>query len=254
MIGMHFSELIREDYRDDIISFYANNLKKDKISMYVEFPIVRKDGNVKWVGQKVSVVYSQKRPDRIEQLLSLVRDIDHIKKYEEEILEVNKEFSILRKINKEVLQYETEEQIIQTTLSYIAELIPASYFTVSFFDSLSDDISSYQYDPKNRSLTTKNEMDSEDSLEYMNLKPFISVYEPDLGSKEKKNKLEDTKYINGIRSSFIIPLSVGKHLFGVLIVNSEKINFLDERGQRIIEDAVTSFTLALYNIRFGHRN
>ncbi len=56
LIGKHYRELIRNDYRDDAERFYGIQFVKKIPNTYYEFPAVTKDGKEMWIGQNVQLL------------------------------------------------------------------------------------------------------------------------------------------------------------------------------------------------------
>src|SRR5947208_1523316 len=55
-VGLHFTELIRDDYREKMLAFYTQQIQ-DKVPItYFEFPAIAKDGTEVWIGQNVQLV------------------------------------------------------------------------------------------------------------------------------------------------------------------------------------------------------
>jgi PAS domain S-box-containing protein len=78
----YFSELILEQYRDNITRFYKEEYRFLDESQELEFPIQKKSGEVVWISQKVSV----KKDDKgdIISYLGIARDITMMVDFREE--------------------------------------------------------------------------------------------------------------------------------------------------------------------------
>jgi PAS domain S-box-containing protein len=57
LLGMRFTELVREDHRPAVLAFYAGQLEAAVASTYLEFPAVTADGREVWIGQNVQLLY-----------------------------------------------------------------------------------------------------------------------------------------------------------------------------------------------------
>jgi PAS domain S-box-containing protein len=55
LLGMHFSQLLRKDYKDFAINFYMQQLVKKSPSTYLELPFVKKNGRQIWLGHNVCI-------------------------------------------------------------------------------------------------------------------------------------------------------------------------------------------------------
>lgn len=92
---MHFSELIRSDYKTKAVRYYLNQVKNRVSSTYFEFPIITKGGKELWIGQ--SVQFSLKTIDDFE-LTALAIDITVRRKSEEALKESNQKLTLLQNL------------------------------------------------------------------------------------------------------------------------------------------------------------
>ncbi len=83
LIGMRFTELIPRNWRDHVEAFYLEQFQDQLEETSLEFPIITKSGEEKWVEQKVILVTTD---DVVTGFQSIVRDITARKKAEEELL------------------------------------------------------------------------------------------------------------------------------------------------------------------------
>jgi PAS domain S-box-containing protein len=82
LIKLNFKELIREDYRDRVASFYKFQYESKTPSTYTEFPIVSKSGKIIWLGQNVDMKFE----DGSIEISTIARDITEKKIFEKELL------------------------------------------------------------------------------------------------------------------------------------------------------------------------
>lgn len=92
---MHFSELIRPDYKIKAVKFYLDQVKNRVASTYFEFPIITKSGKELWIGQ--SVQFSLRTIDDFE-LTALAIDITVRKKSEAALKESNQKLTLLQNL------------------------------------------------------------------------------------------------------------------------------------------------------------
>ncbi|MCC6370649.1 MAG: PAS domain S-box protein [Bacteroidia bacterium] len=97
--GKHFSTIMHEDYKKKITVFYLRQFKQRIESTYQEFKVISKDGETRWVGQSVKLVYEKNNPEKIKGFQAVVRDIN--KQKETEIALVNSENN-LRQLNENI--------------------------------------------------------------------------------------------------------------------------------------------------------
>lgn len=110
MIGLHFLSLIRVDYQQKIFDAFQKQFKERASSTYTEFPVIKKDRSVIWVGQNVQLDYVG---DWIIGFSAIARDITARKKSEEELNIVNSRFeSIFNNLNLGLLLEDADRKII----------------------------------------------------------------------------------------------------------------------------------------------
>ncbi len=85
LIGRHFTTTIAPDWIDEVRTFYARQFRKKTLSTYLEFPIITVEGEKRWLGQTVRIIYDAFRPTLIAGFQAIARDITDKKLYEEEL-------------------------------------------------------------------------------------------------------------------------------------------------------------------------
>lgn len=72
LLGLYFTDLIREDYRERVYNFYLDQFERKLPSTYFEFPVVSKSGKDCWVGQSVEALTTD---DEIVEFLAVSNDV-----------------------------------------------------------------------------------------------------------------------------------------------------------------------------------
>lgn len=85
LLGKHFTDAIAIDWKEEVRNFYARQFRKKTISTYMEFPIVTRTGEQRWLGQTVRIMFDEFRPTLIRGFQAIARDITDKKMYEEEL-------------------------------------------------------------------------------------------------------------------------------------------------------------------------
>jgi PAS domain S-box-containing protein len=86
LIGKHFTYLVHTDAMERVQQFYYHQFKNRIPETRYEFPVVTKQGVIKWVEQNVVLI---SKGDMVEGFQCVVRDITQRKKAEEEIRRTN---------------------------------------------------------------------------------------------------------------------------------------------------------------------
>ena len=82
MIGRHYLDFVRPDFREGLNEFYKNQLLSQTINTYQEFPFITRDGQEIWFGQNVQILVEG---GRIRGFQGISRDITERKRMEEEL-------------------------------------------------------------------------------------------------------------------------------------------------------------------------
>ena len=59
LFGKHFHSIVRKDYHERLDKFYEKQILERTPTTYHEFPIVARDGEKKWLGQQVQLIFEQ---------------------------------------------------------------------------------------------------------------------------------------------------------------------------------------------------
>ncbi len=117
LIGMNYAVIIREDYQERMVDFYANQRDTSLKTSYTEFPVVKKDGSVFWVGQNVQPIFVD---GNIVGFNAIARDITE-KIIAQKQLEQNEEKyrSIIQNMNLGLLVVDNREVVVDVNPSFL---------------------------------------------------------------------------------------------------------------------------------------
>ncbi len=85
LIGMNFMALIHDDWKKETAIFYKKQFSRRVSSTYYEFPIIKKGGDLVWIGQTVRIQFDETRQNFIKGFQAIARDITEKKQYEDEL-------------------------------------------------------------------------------------------------------------------------------------------------------------------------
>ncbi|UCH63934.1 MAG: PAS domain-containing sensor histidine kinase [Fidelibacterota bacterium] len=89
LIGMSFTQLIRPDWLDRVQGFYREQRDKSVPETSLEFPIITKQGETRWVEQTVNAVIEE---GQLASLQATVRDVTERKQAEEALRESREKY------------------------------------------------------------------------------------------------------------------------------------------------------------------
>ncbi len=116
LLNMHFLQLIRDDYKNQALEFYLNQIENKTPSTYFEFPLITKNGKEIWMGQSVQY---PKTEDTSIQLTALALDIDK-RKHAELNLKIQEEKyrNIIANMNLGLLEVGLDDTIQYANQSF----------------------------------------------------------------------------------------------------------------------------------------
>ena len=114
ILGRHFTFLIRPDWKGHVVRFYREQMESGERSTTLQFPIVTKQGGVRWVEQLLTRIGSKSTPAGVQ---AIIYDITERKEAEEALRRAHDELEDrVRERTKEIreansqLKYELDER------------------------------------------------------------------------------------------------------------------------------------------------
>ncbi len=108
LLTMHFSDLVQEEHRENVVEFYLKQFTEKKSTTYLEFPIKTKQGNIIWIGQSVQLT----NVDHNIEFIALAIDITERINYEKTILLQKEKYqNIIANMNLGLLEVDKQEII-----------------------------------------------------------------------------------------------------------------------------------------------
>ncbi len=89
LLNINYVDLILPEYKDQLQSFYRNQLANKTLSSYIEYPFYTKKGEVRWYGQNATLLIENKLPKGFH---CISRDISERKNMEVALLESEKRY------------------------------------------------------------------------------------------------------------------------------------------------------------------
>ena len=118
IVGMHYSDLVRLDYQESTVAFYKKIFKDKEMDSYCEFPILTKDGEEIWIGQRVQLL---KKGRYVVGFQATSRNITERVKFEKELIKAKEEAESMAQIKSQFLANMSHE--IRTPLNGIVGIV-----------------------------------------------------------------------------------------------------------------------------------
>lgn len=83
LAGINYLSLVHEDHKEQVKRFYTRQFSERIPSRYLEFPALKKDGTVFWIGQNTQLIFTG---DRVVGFQAVARDITQRVKAEQEVI------------------------------------------------------------------------------------------------------------------------------------------------------------------------
>lgn len=225
VIGRHFSDFIREDYREKVQSFYSLHAQND-ITPSVEFPIINASGKEIWISQNATV--SRGVDYKVIGFSAIARDITVLKTIEKEQNERHSKIetfntTINTLVTKPFLDGEMFEDRIQSIIKTVAEgtkIDRISYWKYTV-DSLQC-ISLYELD-KDFFSTDHSIFKTQTPIYFQALESDNIIVASDVyNNKETEEFLADYFPENGIQSMLDVPVMINGKLHSILCMETTK--------------------------------
>lgn len=110
LIGMKYLNLVREDWVEKVRDFYLEQFADSKTSTYLEFPILLKNGNETWLGQRVQLLETE---NGISGMMAVARDITEQYKSQLALRQSEDKYrSIIQNLQYGLMEVDLDERIV----------------------------------------------------------------------------------------------------------------------------------------------
>jgi len=110
IVGLHFTELVLPEYRENLVMFYRGMLQQKQESTYNEFPVKAKNGTTVWIGQTVRLIEVD---NQITEMVAVARDVTDRKNAEDSLRTTQTRLStLITNLQKGVLVEDENRRII----------------------------------------------------------------------------------------------------------------------------------------------
>lgn len=83
LINVNSMSIVPDDFRDEVEKYYREHFENKKRTSYKEFPILKKDGEIVWIGQHVTTIFAPGSNSYINGFIALARDITDLKRQQQ---------------------------------------------------------------------------------------------------------------------------------------------------------------------------
>jgi PAS domain S-box-containing protein len=246
----HFSEIIRDDYREKVLSFYASINKDANKFPTLIFPVVSKKGDSIWLSQNVSI--NRNEHNKITGYIVIARDVTPIKEIEIEKLRKERKLRTYNETLKEItlkkfLNHDNFEESVEKILQLVAKTVDVN--RVSYWSYETDYLSC-----ENLFLYNQNKFESGTIIYKKDFPSYFKAIENEIQivasdvtkSEETKEFCEEYFPKNNIKSLLDTPINLNGKLIGVLCLESDtKTKYWDNEDINFVRSIADVMTLSI---------
>lgn len=108
ILGTSYLQFVREDYREKVIAFYAQQINLKQRSTYFEFPFVAGKRDI-WIGQTIELVCEN---DEVRELIGVARPITELRKTRKQLRQSDQHLlALLKHLDAAILIEDAEGKI-----------------------------------------------------------------------------------------------------------------------------------------------
>lgn len=246
----HFSELIRDDYKEKVLGFYSSINKGANKFPTLIFPIVSKNGDSIWLSQNVSI--NRNEHNKITGYTVIARDVTPIKEIEIEKLRKERKLRTYNETLKEItlkkfLNHNDFEESVVKILQLVAKTVDVnrvSYWSYKTDYILCENLFHYNQNKfENGTIIYKKDFPSY----FKAIENEIQIVASDVStSEETKEFYEDYFPKNNIKSLLDTPINLNGKLIGVLCLESDtKTKYWDNEDINFVRSIADVMTLSI---------
>jgi PAS domain S-box-containing protein len=254
LMDLNFSQLIKEDYREKIVSYYIEEFKESGNPRLMEFPILKKTGEEVWISQKVTV--KKNDSDDIIGFSGIARDITLIRNVE---IEKNQRQEKIKKYNTALTKLSTTSFANHDSITPILKLIFESVAKasgiqrISFWNYFSDRIECQNlfelkdFKHSNHFIIKKNEFPIYfESIEKEQIIIASDVYK----QKETSEFIDNYFKENEIKSLLDYPVFIDGKLYGIICFEAtDKVRYWDNEDINFTRSVSEIISLAIETLK-----
>lgn len=251
LLKMDLANLVREDYRQNVVEFYKNQYRNKEALSYIEFPWINKNNEEYWVGQNAKLKMDSENKEVLG-FNFVARDITEKHRAEIALERSLQSTELLGKIGKEITASLSVREIIEIVYKQINELMDADVFAIGLANNTEKQLEfpivkeageilenvTYDYDDADRiAILAYNE--GKDFVINDFVKEFSNIFPDKEVAYPKAGKL--------CYSVIYLPLIQKGKKIGVITVQSYEPNAYDENHLNIIRNIAVYVAIALEN-------
>ncbi|MEL6535716.1 MAG: PAS domain S-box protein, partial [Bacteroidota bacterium] len=117
---MGYWEMVQEDYREEVVRFYYEQIKHLQPDSYLEIPVTTKEGELRWLGQNVKIEF---KGEWVTRVFAIARDITELKKVQEQLQDSEQQYRLLSENARDLVALHDPDGTVLYVSNSIQELL-----------------------------------------------------------------------------------------------------------------------------------
>ena len=119
LIGKHFTEIVREDWREKLVDYYRQQVRDRKRETSLRFPILNAKNQVMWVEQTTTLLMEGVQ---LKGFQSILRDVTENYRTQEILTKRNRELEMLNQLSADVVSATDLDELLNKVAAYCCNI------------------------------------------------------------------------------------------------------------------------------------
>ena len=119
LIGKHFTEIVREDWREKLVDYYRQQVRDRKRETSLRFPILNSKNQVMWVEQTTTLLMEGVQ---LKGFQSILRDVTENYHTQEILTKRNRELEMLNQLSADVVSATDLDELLNKVAEYCCNI------------------------------------------------------------------------------------------------------------------------------------
>ncbi|HAA11543.1 MAG TPA: hypothetical protein DCE41_07525 [Cytophagales bacterium] len=117
---MGYWEMVQEEYREEVVGFYYDQIKHLMPDSYLEIPVNTKEGELRWLGQNVKIEF---KDEWVIRVFAIARDITELKKVQEQLQDSEQQYRLLSENARDLVALHAPDGTVLYVSKSVEELL-----------------------------------------------------------------------------------------------------------------------------------
>lgn len=250
LIGKNYIDLIDEEYKKSVGSFYKKQLLNKISESYHEFPFRTRSGKTLWVGQSVLFKYESQTGELLSTQV-ICRDVNDRVLAEQKLKQHNRDLNVINRVKEIILTSDNLADTYEKILLYMGlNSDKTSYYSINIFSKTKDTINIYSLNVSEKKVIKSTHPITPDLIDLVaNSQKHNLSFGSDTSEAELYHELHQPTDI--YNSAVIMPIKVAHKTYGFIGVYSTDMETYGASHDILVGDICDS--LANFFVQYEQR-